>query len=75
MPQNLRTVTPEYAKKVYGIIVIQDTPPPFRDDPGDPTLMPSPREKKIDVIWSDGTMPPLLPQSEDQPTTNGHNLF
>jgi hypothetical protein len=73
MPQNLRTVTPEYAKKVYGIIVTQNTPPPFSDE--DPTLMPAPkRQKKIDVIWSDGTMPPLLPQSEDQPT-NGGSLF
>jgi hypothetical protein len=73
MPQNLRTVTPEYAKKVYGIVVTPDAPPPFRDEP--PTLMPAPkRQKKIDVIWSDGTMPPLTNDEDAKPPRSG-DLF
>jgi hypothetical protein len=72
MPQSLRLVTPEYAKKYYGVNVIQDAPPPLRDE--DATLMPAPkRQKKVDVIWSDGTMPPLT-NDPDAHQGNG-NLF
>jgi hypothetical protein len=63
MPQNVRQVTSEYAKKHYGFTISTPTPPPFSDE--EPTLMPSPESPDFEVETGGGRFPERPKQNGD----------
>jgi hypothetical protein len=65
MPQNLKKISPEYAKSFYGFVV--DPALPFRKNTDSTPEEPDSRFK---LTTSGGTVPPLIPeiQPDQEPT-------